>query len=93
MTTAASRTKVHCGRGGRLTAVCSDCAVELGLALGAEVAGALSSLDAAHPAGEYPAHAHPAPRGWVAVSPAVGAGSRRLSGDVQVATWRATTGP
>jgi hypothetical protein len=76
MTTAASRTRVRSAQDGRLTAMCSDCAAEFVLAPGADVAGALLALDAAHPAREHPARAHPGPRGWVAVSPAVGTWGR-----------------
>jgi hypothetical protein len=67
MTTAASRTRVRSAQDGRLTAVCADCAAELVLAPGGDVAVALSALDAAHPARKHVAPAHPAPHGWVVV--------------------------
>ena len=65
MTTSASRTRVRADEGERLTARCHDCEVDLLLARDADVAAALASLDAAHPAREHRPVARAAPRGWL----------------------------
>ena len=63
MTTLASRTRVRASEGGRLTAPCFDCAAELVLAPGADVAAALAALDAAHPPRAHGLRAGAAPKG------------------------------
>ena len=63
MTTVASPTQVRCTAEGLLTARCVLCGLELVQLPEADVAAALSALDAAHPASKR-AHRYGTPPGW-----------------------------
>jgi hypothetical protein len=67
MTTVASPTQVRCGPDERLVAHCATCAVDLVQAPHADVAAALVTLDAAHPAGRGRRHRRTPPAGWDAL--------------------------
>ena len=64
-----SRTRVRADDDGRLTAHCLDCDVQFVLAPEADVAAALSALDATHPARRHSPRPHLLPPFWLARPP------------------------